>query len=340
MIAEDAPAGQPVTKNVDELRVLVVSSGWPSDERPHESIFVARQADTLRRAGAHVGIVSYSGQMDPRNYLRARRAISRELAATHYDVVHAHFGQSVLALPRTDVPVVLTFHGSDLLGVVGDDGRYTAKGRFLNLVSRWASRRADAVVVPSQRLGRALPAGVAFTVVPHNADLDVFRPGDKVGARKRRGMDPARHYVLFSGRPSQPVKRLELARRVISMLPAPGAELVVVDGLTSAEVAETMVACDALLVTSLHESGPIMVKEALACDLPVVSVDVGDVAEWITDVPGCELTQDDSPSAITAVLQRALQRSEPFRGRRLVEGLDERSVDALLRVYGSVVQAP
>jgi teichuronic acid biosynthesis glycosyltransferase TuaC len=340
MLEEHATAA-PGASSRDDLRVLFVSSGWPTDEHPHDSIFVARQANALRRAGAHVGVVSYAGRLDPRNYLRARRAIAREVAAGRYDVVHAHFGQSTLAIPRSDLPVVMTFWGSDLLGVVGAGGRYTTKGRVLRAISRWGAHRADAVVVQSERLGRQLPDGVSFTLIPHGPDLEVFRPADKSDARRRLGLDPVRRYVLFSGRSSQPVKRLDLAQRVIAMLPVPGAELIVLEGRTSAEVALTMAASDALLVTSMHESGPFMVKEALACDLPVVSVDVGDVREWITGVPGCELCVVDEAATIGAALGRTLARPEPFRGRHVVERLtDEDLVGRLLGVYRSVVRSP
>jgi len=48
-------------------------------------------------------------------------------------------------------------------------------------------------------------------------------------------------------------------------------------------------ASNVLLLTSLHEGSPTVVKEALACGLPVVSVDVGDVAERIEGIEGCHL---------------------------------------------------
>lgn len=321
-----------------DLSVLFVSSGWPSEERPEESIFVARQADALRALGARVDVVHYVGQMRPSNYLRARREATRRLASARYDLIHAHFGQSALAIPRSDLPLVHTFYGSDLIGVVGDDGRYTQRGRVLRLVSRWGSKRAAAVVVLSKRLGRELPADVPFSVLPLGVDLDVFRPGDKLDARRRAGMDPQRRYVLFAGRPSQPVKRLDLARRAIDLLPQPGAELVVLEGKPRSDVATAMVACDALVVTSKHESGPLIVKEALACDLPVVSVDVGDVREWIESLPGCVLCPDDHPETISRAVDGVLRAPAPFRGRHAVEHLAESVlVHRLLEIYRSVL---
>src|SRR5712664_1222709 len=65
-------------------------------------------------------------------------------------------------------------------------------------------------------------------------------------------------------------------------------------GIPNAEVPVWLNASDVLLLTSMHEGSPTIVKEALACGLPVVSVDVGDVAERIEGVEGCYLAPPQS----------------------------------------------
>jgi glycosyltransferase involved in cell wall biosynthesis len=84
-----------------------------------------------------------------------------------------------------------------------------------------------------------------------------------------------------------------------------------------------MNACDAMVFTSRQEGSPNVVKEALACNLPVVSVPVGDVPERLRGVEGCELCADDRPETIAAALERVLRRGGRCNGREAVTALSE-----------------
>lgn len=326
------------------MRVLVVTSGWPTPDHPSHSIFVARQVDDLRALGVEVDVLSYLGGGDPRSYLRARRRFAEMTRAAAYDLIHAHFGQSFLVAAgagvRRAVPLVMTFHGSDLFGVAGRFG-YSPRTPLLRAISRRAARTADAVIVPSRRLAARLPAGVRPKVIPIGIDMDVFRPRPRDEARGALGLGGEERLVLFGGSPRQPVKRIGLARAVVDALPAPGARLVTIEDRPQDEVALWMAACDALLLTSRHESGPTMVKEALACDLPVVSLDVGDVAEWVGDLDGASVCPSEDPGVLAAHLDRVLEGSGTFRsdgrGRDAVRSLERSAVAAtVLRAYHEV----
>src|SRR2546425_5582342 len=101
-----------------------------------------------------------------------------------------------------------------------------------------------------------------------------------------------------------------------------------------------MNACDALVFTSREEGSPNAVKEALACDLPVVSVAVADVPLRLAGIPGCEVCADDSPETIAAALERTLRRDERSggRGREAARQLDERVLTArVIDIYRSVL---
>lgn len=303
------------------MRVLVVTSEWPSEAHPHSGVFVARQAESLRRAGLEVDVEPFRGAKNPINYATARRRVRSRLRAGAYDLVHAHFGQSGLTVAPAPVPMVVTFHGSDLLGYVGRRGRYTAAGALLTRLSRLVARLADEVIVASEALGRRLPKGVRYTVIPVGADLEVFRPGPRDEARRKLGLPADGKLVLFGGSEDAPVKRYGLARNVVDLvsrdLPV---ELLTISGLPRETVAAYMQACDALLVTSLHEGAGTMVKEALACGLPVASVDVGDVRSVVEGVPGCVITEHDDPQTLASALGRVLasppSASDPARAER------------------------
>jgi glycosyltransferase involved in cell wall biosynthesis len=111
-------------------------------------------------------------------------------------------------------------------------------------------------------------------------------------------------------------------------------ELVVAWGVPHTDVPLYMNACDAFVFTSMQEGSPNVVKEALACDLPVVSVPIGDTAERLRGIAGCELVEDERPEAIAAALERVLRRGQRVAGRAAVASLAEEAITArLIEVY-------
>src|SRR2546427_538845 len=147
--------------------------------------------------------------------------------------------------------------------------------------------------------------------------------------------------VLFVGNPALPRKRYPLARQAVGIvaqsLPV---ELVLGWAVPHDQIPYFMNACDALVFTSLQEGSPNVVKEALACNLPVVSVRVGDVPVRLKGVEGCELCADDRPETIAAALERVLRRNQRIAGRSVVQHLDEQKLtEQVIAIYRSVARA-
>jgi teichuronic acid biosynthesis glycosyltransferase TuaC len=147
--------------------------------------------------------------------------------------------------------------------------------------------------------------------------------------------------VLFVGRPEQARKRYDLARAAVDLLnERMPARLVVAWQIQHAQVPVYMNACDALIFTSMQEGSPNVVKEALACNLPVVSVKVGDVPERLDGIEGCELCSDDQATTLAAALERVLLRGGRIDGQSAVRHLDEALLtEQVLHVYRSVLPA-
>jgi glycosyltransferase involved in cell wall biosynthesis len=321
------------------LHVLVISSGWPTPEEPHQVPFIVQQVECLRAAGAQVDVFPFYGRKNPLRYLAAWWNLRRQHRLRDYDVIHAHFGQAGLIAWPASVPLVVTFHGSDVQGIVGADGRYRPSSRVLQAVSRFAARRADAVIAVSERVRSFLPERNATHVIPGGVDLDVFRPMDQRAVREQIGMPLDGRCILFAASPTNPVKRFDLAEAAVRCVQETmDVDLHVLQGVPHDQVPLHMNACDALLLTSRHEGSPTVVKEALACNLPVVSVDVGDVRERIGDVPGCVVCEDDAPATIAEALQFVLARASFTAGRPAVASLDKHRVAArVLDVYRSLI---
>jgi glycosyltransferase involved in cell wall biosynthesis len=195
------------------------------------------------------------------------------------------------------------------------------------------------VIVTSRRVLEDLGAPEA-SVIPPGIDLDRFRPGDRMEARRQLGLPLERELVLFVGR-SEWDKRLHDMYATLDLLQAhrPEAELVVVSGQPHGVVPTYMNACDALLLISTYEGSPMVVKEALACNLPVVASDVGDVAQMIGDVLGCALC-DGTPADAARKLGQVLGQGRLTRGREAVAALSlDQSARQVSAVYSRVAKA-
>jgi glycosyltransferase involved in cell wall biosynthesis len=322
------------------IRVLMVTTEWPRDTWGGTATFIPRQAEYLRAAGVAVEVFHFRGAQSPLNYGRAWVEVQRRVRSGRFDLVHAQFGQSGLtALPRR-LPLVVTLRGDDLQGTLADaDGRMTLSGRVLARATRAVARRADAVIVVSAHMRRLLDPGVAAHVIPSGLDLAKFQPMPAAEARARLGLPLDRRLVLFVGRPTLARKRHTLARQAVDLVdPALGADLVVGWGVPHADIPVYMSACDALIFTSMQEGSPNVVKEALACNLPVVSVDVGDVVERLHGVDNCTVTADDRPATIAAALEAVLRRGGRCNGRAAVAALAEETLtQQVIAIYRTVL---
>jgi len=308
--------------------------------------FIKRQADFLKAAGVDLEVFSFKGAKNPFNYLKAWLMLRRKLRNERYDLIHAQFGQSgLLALPKR-APLVVTFRGSDLLGTVSDrTGRHLKVSMIHQYLSRLVAKRADAVIVVAEHMKSQLDPSINAHVIPSGIDFNFFRRIERKVARQRLGLPPDEKLVLFVGRPSQLRKRGYLAERAVEILNRTlPARLIVAWRVPHSDIPLYMSACDALVFTSMQEGSPNVVKEALACDLPVVSVSVGDVGERLQGIEGCEVCADEYPETIAGALARVLQRGQRVAGREAVSELDENvTTQRVLSIYESVLapkQAP
>lgn len=317
------------------MHILVITSEWPTQQRPEWVPFIVQQVQALRQARVQVDVFYFRGAKNPVNYLQAYYRVRRCLRRKSYDLIHAHFGQSgILALPKS-IPLVVTFHGSDLEGIVGTKGRYTFRGYILRFLSKRIASLTDEIIVVSESLAKHLPQQLSYHVIPGGIDLNLFQPSSKEEACNILKLPHDRSLILFGGRPEYSNKRYTLAQQAVNHLDSRyQADLIILRDIPHHIVPTYMNACDVLLLTSLHEGSPTVVKEALACNLPVVSVNVGDVQERLAGVPGCVVCHDDRPQTIAAGLEDVLNQKVAFNGRNAVKELDEDMVaQRIIQVY-------
>jgi glycosyltransferase involved in cell wall biosynthesis len=318
------------TGPVPRLRLLVVSNMYPTAEEPWYGSFVRDQVDDLRAEGIDVRLLHFDGRRDALNYLRAALALRRVVRRERFDLVHAHYGLTgAVALVQRRLPGITTFHGSD----------YTGEVRWQRYVSRLVARLTVPVVVSAA--GRRALGAPSARVVPAGVDTELFVPMRRDAARERLGWDARGRYALLLGARSVPVKRADLFAAVVREAgrAVPGLEGVSLDGIARSEMPFVMNAADVGVLTSDSEGSPIAVREALACSTPVVSVDVGDVAEVLRGLPGCGIFPRNV-AALAGGVEEALRagRSEELRARA-AETSRKRIAERLVALYEDLLRA-
>lgn len=318
----------PSVEGTPIVRILCVTNMYPSPQRPGSGAFVCQQVEQLRRFGHTVDVIDILGSQSKMNYMRCTLDVVRMTSAVAYDIVHAHYGYSAYpAMFRLRAPLVITLHGTDVIG----------QSIFERLSTRAVSHFADAVIVVSEELRRRIPG----IVIPCGVDLGVFKPYDRDKARARLGWPKDKHIVLFPFDPARPEKRYDLARASIERLVQEGvdAELMTVVNVPNGEMPWCYSAADALLLCSDYEGSPTSIKEALACNRPVVATDVGDVGELLNGIAGTRICPQDA-GTIARNLREVFDwsRSSEFRGRAAMARYDQvLTVEKIVGVYDDVL---
>jgi len=308
------------------MKILFVCSGNSGNASP----FVKEQAGHLQSAGMDVSIFLIKGK-GAAGYLRNLTALRSAIQSFKPDVVHAHGGMSALlaALQRM-VPVVVTFHGSDV--------NVPSLRRFARLSMLLTSKQ----IVVSQQMKRLLNVQRLY-VIPCAVDPSIFQPMAAVSCRQRLNWSPDEFVVLFSSSFDRPVKNAPLAQQAVARIANRNVRLVELKNKSREEVAELLNACDVALMTSHTEGSPQFIKEAMACGTPIVSTRVGDVPELLEYEPGHYLVGYDARLIGEAIEQAAQYRREHkyTGGREILEkrGLfPPQIVKSLLEVYASCLK--
>lgn len=219
-----------------------------------------------------------------------------------FDIVHIHFGGLTAAIAAAvfHKNLVVSFHGTDLHGGSPTSRKAKIKRAVTAIFSRFAAWRAARTTVVSDNLSAFLrvPGLPKNRCIGTGVSYSRFEPIDKYEARATLGIESQKVYALFSDISGSFVKRRDLADEIIRQLrSAIDIELLVLSKVPPKVVPTYIAASDFVLIVSDSEGSPSIVKEALAMNRPIVSVDVGDVAQFVRRAEGSLLLQSRSPKA-------------------------------------------
>jgi glycosyltransferase involved in cell wall biosynthesis len=326
-------------ENPSHYRVLVVTNLWPTEADPSYGSFVQAQMDSLRSCGVDYDVLFVNGRASLWNYARGVFEIRRRVKNKPYGLVHAHFGLSGwVARFQWRVPLVVSFMGDDVLGRFDRRGNIGLVGRVFQASSFVLARWCTAVIVKSEAMKARLRLPSA-RVIPNGVDLDLFRPMDTTEARERLGLDPARKYVIFPYNPAIANKRYDLIEEAVRQArrDVPQLELLRVSGVAHCQIPLYLNAADALVLASQSEGSPNIVKEAMAVNLPVISVEVGDVAALLGSTERCYLVPRRAAD-IAARIVDVCRVGQRTRGREwIARYAEDRIASKIVDVYTSVL---
>ena len=284
------------------MRVLFVASY----NKGYYAPFIMEQAEALRESGCEIEFFGVTGK-GIKGYIKSFPLLRDAIQRFNPDIIHAHYGLcGLLANLQRKIPVVTTYHGSDIneKSVLPFSKIAIALSRF----NIFVSQKTIDIAKPHKD----------FALLPCGVDLNDLQLTDKKEARSKMGLEQGKKYVLFAGAFDNPVKNYPLAKAAMDLIPE--AELIELKGYTRDQVTLLMCAVDALLMTSFTEGSPQVVKEAMVCGCPITSVDVGDVKEVIGDVEGCHIcarSAEDLASKLTLTFGRCFKTEGRTRIKEL-----------------------
>jgi glycosyltransferase involved in cell wall biosynthesis len=307
------------------MKVLFVSSAniFPINSK------VKNQGESLRKQGIEIEYFLIKGK-GFFGYLRNIPRIKKYLKIHGFDIVHAHYSLCgyVCSLARAK-PLVVSLMGSDVLvgflwkKVIGVFHRFS-----------W-----DVTIVKSAKMKETVNFPEAV-VIPNGVDIDRFKFIERETACREVHFDPGKKHIIFVGYTELPVKNFKLVEEAYRLLNDTDVELNIVCGVAHDLIPNYMYAADVLLLTSLHEGSPNVIKEAMACGCPIVTTDVGDVREITGNTEGCFIATYE-PGDVAEKIRLAIDFGKRTAGRkRLISlGLDEATTaKRIIDLYKSVVK--
>jgi teichuronic acid biosynthesis glycosyltransferase TuaC len=313
------------------VRVLYLTNMYPTEARPYFGIFVKRQVDALRATGVDTAVFFTDATSGRRRYLTAIPNLRTTVREGGFDVIHAQHTYCVLQLllartasRATDVPLVLTVHEGEVYGGLRSALRQRVHPlRALTYArgpKRLALQKADYRISVAAGLPEQIGYSGTVEVLGPGTDLDQFRPAERSSCRDALDLPHDRPVVFFPADPNDQNKGFDVVRASLRQM-EPEPLLLCGGAIPPSQMAAHINASDVVAQASSYEAAPTVIREAVACGVPVVSTAVGDAERLLAGLPGC-FVADREPNSFAPKIERAIAAERyPDRGRARLEEL-------------------
>ena len=311
------------------MRILLV--GRYKKQFPRNILpFVLEQGNALAELGHIVEYFPVPGK-GLHTYFTARKALIKKIKEFQPDLIHAHYGLSgITAVLQSKVPVVTTFHNGETLS-------FSA-----NILSSLFSLRTKFMVYVAQHIYDLayLKRKKSYVILPCGIDLHECVITDKEIARKELGFLPDKKYILFGGGFDNLRKNYPLLKEGIDLLKRDDIEVLEMKGLSRLQISKLLSACDLFALPTKSEGSPQALKEAMACNCPIIATDVADIKHLLGDLEGHYICTFN-PKDVAEQVEKALAFNGRTKGReRIIElGLTNDLVaKKLVEIYEEVLK--
>jgi glycosyltransferase involved in cell wall biosynthesis len=308
------------------MNVLFVCSG-----NSHYGIvpFIKVQGESLKKEGVLLDYFTIKGK-GIINYLKNVKILSRYLKKNNYDLIHAHYGLvglvCVLSYPR--IPIVLSVMGDDAYGSFNLNGKRIKSSYFTMFLTQIALIFSKQIIVKSKNILKVIPYKNKSHIIPNGVNFEVIKPNSKSLEKET---------LLFLADPHDPRKNFRLVEQALELFPDKKINLLCPYPLEPNQVMNYFNKASVFILTSYNEGSPNVIKEAMACNIPIIATDVGDVREVIERTEGCFLVEFD-PGDVADKLKKALAFGKRTTGREDIRHLESSQVaKKIINIYEQVL---
>ncbi len=269
------------------MNILYITNVYPNEKRNFSPIvknIYTKYKSTYKEDNLYLKVI------DKSNFINVLMEIRKYIYKHNIDIVHVHFGGLYALIISLFIPnsckSIITFHGTDIHAKVPEESNIIKYvkikiNKIASLVSILFYNNIDLV---SEYLRKFIPLYILnlkkIIVSPLGVNYQLFKPIDKEESKKILKLNINMKYVLFVSSENSKIKREDYARVIVALLGAPY-QLLKLNNIKYEDVPLYINSSEFILITSKDEGSPNIVREALACNIPVVSVDVGDISKYL-----------------------------------------------------------